>query len=368
MRTFVDPMYASADCMLSIVNTTAPDHYKAHPFWKDLSYDNTCEGNEAMKEFLFSQIKGKVSETEFFLFSNFNRFFFLAAVAATVNSVYRNGFLNLIHNARVNLLSCFFSRTFMLMFIHFADDNTYITGSILHHADTSRWSDKQYLHTGTIPRGFIMTYCWNFMWLMFAVKIMFDCDPINILRKKNFLPTLSQIFFSFMLFNFNKEHPLYHELAQPNGIKALPFSLKYKAYKHVFVHHHDGDSFGSSAALDGFFSKCFYLFSELHNDCLGGLGGITSTNHYLFVIGFDALMGVTILLIIYGMFTGAAWIFENVEGSYAPKIKRVFTVVFTLASLFFFVLLLNKLEDANGNFRWPFGFLDLEECAESCIA
>ena len=49
---------------------------------------------------------------------------------------------------------------------------------------------------------------------------------------------------------------------------ALPFTFAYKAYKHVIVHHGDGDSFGSHPILDPIFSAALYAYDHIHNKML----------------------------------------------------------------------------------------------------
>ena len=143
-------------------------------------------------------------------------------------------------------------------------------------------------------------------------------------------------------------HTKFHDLARPEWKDALPFSFKYKAYHHVFVHHDDGDSFGSSAAFDGFFSKCFHLFADLHNKYGGGLGGVNSPKHYLFCIVFDAVMGGVILCMVYAMLATAAYLFDTPDKSI---FRRSLTSLFTCLSLAFFALTVGMLEDQEGDFR-----------------
>ena len=123
--------------------------------------------------------------------------------------------------------------TISLMFIHFENDNTYFAGSILHHSETSRWTERDNSSIANIPQGFLMTYCCNIIWLMLSVKIIFYCDPMKILNEKNYSVTASQIFLSATFFKFHDRHTKLHEVSHPDGINALPFSMKYRAYKHV---------------------------------------------------------------------------------------------------------------------------------------
>lgn len=121
----MDPHYASPNCLLNLVNMTAPDHYARHPFWKDLTYNDECSGEDyTMKDFVFAQFDGPTPEFEYWIFVNTNRIFFCMAVLALANFVWCDGVVNLVKMVRTNLLSCFFTMALLFMFAHFENDNT----------------------------------------------------------------------------------------------------------------------------------------------------------------------------------------------------------------------------------------------------
>eukprot|EP00520_Triparma_pacifica_P003380 CAMPEP_0118664326 /NCGR_PEP_ID=MMETSP0785-20121206/17944_1 /TAXON_ID=91992 /ORGANISM="Bolidomonas pacifica, Strain CCMP 1866" /LENGTH=111 /DNA_ID=CAMNT_0006558207 /DNA_START=150 /DNA_END=482 /DNA_ORIENTATION=+ len=98
---------------------------------------------------------------------------------------------------------------------------------------------------------------------------IFKLDPFNAIKNSGIGAVSSQVILTSHYFKWflKHRHTKFHTLARPEWSAALPFSFKYKAHRHVYVHHDDGDSFGSSAALTassppGF----FHMYARLHND------------------------------------------------------------------------------------------------------
>ena len=67
---------------------------------------------------------------------------------------------------------------------------------------------------------------------------------------------------------------------------AVPFSFEYRAYHHVYVHHVDGDSFGSSYVFDPMFSKAFTLLAYVHSHIFG-IRSPNSLQHFAVVFTAD---------------------------------------------------------------------------------
>ena len=68
-------------------------------------------------------------------------------------------------------------------------------------------------------------------------------DPFNAIKNSSISAVSSQVILTSHYFKWflKHRHTKFHTLAVPEWEGALPFSFKYKAYKHVYVHHDDGD-------------------------------------------------------------------------------------------------------------------------------
>ena len=114
------------------------------------------------------------------------------------------------------------------------------------------------------------------------------------------------------------DHPLFHAVAREEWKDATPFSFEYRAYHHVYRHHFDGDSFGSSALFDPLFSHMFTAFAYLHHDFLG-IRDVTSHGHHAMCCLFDTVQGLIIVGIIFCMFLLATHVTEWLEASGGSK-------------------------------------------------
>ncbi len=335
---FVIPKYASVHCLLRLVNETAPQHYENHPFWKDLTYDDSCED---LADFVLSQFD---RHNEFIIFITFAKFLFVAAIGSIIyNLLGRNS--NVVISCFKSLIPSYFTMALLFMGIHFSNDNTWFCGNIMHHADISEFTSKSNASTvDTIPQGFLLTYMYNIAWMILCVYAIHKCNfslsvaPIS-------TTVLMAEYFKWFLKN---RHTAFHDLAKPEWQNALPFSFKFKAYHHVFVHHHDGDSFGSSAAFDGIFSIWFKIYSFAHNIVFNL--EVNTVEHYLFAVVADTIQSISILLLVFGLFYTTHAIYD--------RTPMVIQTLFSVVAVAFFLLTVGALEDEKGDFHWPLEFFD----------
>lgn len=344
---------------------TAPQHFTAHPFWHALEYDGTCDGADSVEKlgrFVLGQFDGFVPELEYIIYIRINQCFFVVSVVAVLSRL-RRSVVGTIQLMGQNILSCFFTMALLFMHIHFQNDNTFFVGNMLHHADISRWTTRSNASSvDMIPQGFLSTYVYNITWLMLSLTLIFKFDPLKLIPKGDSFLTASQIILTANYFKWflQHRHTAYHELARPEWKDSLPFSFKYKAYTHVFVHHDDGDSFGSSAIFDPIFSWWFDVYAYVHNDLLGLK--IETASHYLYAIVADTLFGLFLLGLVYAIDGGAAATYEVDEqgkGALRTTLRRAFATFFTASSICFFMLTLGMLEDDQGDFYPGLRFLDL---------
>jgi hypothetical protein len=81
-----DPFYSNPQCLLRLVNETAPEHYAAHQFWRSINYDNSCAGPR-LKAFVESQF-GTFAQAEFMIWKLLAPAMFFAALATLLSGLY----------------------------------------------------------------------------------------------------------------------------------------------------------------------------------------------------------------------------------------------------------------------------------------
>ena len=218
--------YADPNCLLRLVNVTAPEHYARHPLWSGLAYDDSCADLESFVE---SQYESTLSKVEFKAF----RLTILVFVGLTAATLYRRtcalGVLPVLLKMQRQLLACFFSFSLLFVFMHFSNDCIFMVQ--LHHSDVSQFTEK-YSGSGVdmIPQGWLATFLVTILWLLGALTLLFQRDPLGLLDKAQVdLPVVgSQILLVAVYFKLvlSGTHPAFHALAQPHWQHALPCSFK----------------------------------------------------------------------------------------------------------------------------------------------
>jgi len=206
-----------------------------------------------------------------------------------------------------NLVACHFTMAIMFMYIHFQNDLTYFIGNMQHHSDISRFTDRSNASAvDTLPNGFFACYVTNVTWFIFGVHFM--SKRVEILRdwgNSKFCVAVSMVAGFISAIMLKDDHPTFHAVADESMADAIPFSFNYRAYNHVFVHHVNGDSFGSSYIFDPMFSKAFTLLAYVHSHIFG-ISSPDSAQHFAVAFTFDAAQSLTIMAVLILMFSWSA--------------------------------------------------------------
>lgn len=206
-----------------------------------------------------------------------------------------------------NLVACHFTMAIIFMYIHFQNDLSWLIGNMQHHSDITQFTEKSNASVvDTLPNGFFACYLLNLAWLIIGFNYL--SPKFTLLREwasAKFNIALFMVSGLISAFMLKDDHPHFHAVATEEMKDAVPFSFEYRAYNHVFVHHVDGDSFGSSFIFDPMFSKAFTLLAYVHSDVFG-LTSATSAPHYAVIFVFDILQSFTVMAILIAMFTWSA--------------------------------------------------------------
>jgi len=330
IRYFWKANYSSPRCLLSLLNSTEPAHYQAHPFYHGVSLpelDSTSSGGDCRS---FEEIKGYVDmQYEYSEAKIFQAVMFLMGLVATYCG----------YSVLREVLSVKFVFAALLVFqisvldmsyAHFGQDILYLCGNIMHHANIEQYrgDESNATFVAMMPQGFAMSSVATFLWAQCVRYVMLKHNP----RLANFISPKALVFATFLalaaiLFKVKTNHPLMHEMikqAAANGTDALeamkksnPFEFdsqwgfNWRAYQHVMVHHGNGDAFGPSICFDWIFSYALYGYSYLHNSLLKLQIG--TPGHYFFVLAFDVALGLFSTAVYWVYFSVAELVFRHIE-------------------------------------------------------
>lgn len=269
MRTVYNPFYSSPQCLLRLVNETAPDHYRQHIYFRDMTYDDSCAGQK-IQDYVSSQydtvamMENKVLQV-FLVLQGIIGFAALAYMLAT------KPFRHIVKNLVVPNVVIMQSMTAVLAFSHVEQDILYTLGNVMHHTDLSQFTGASNASMlATTPNGFtfscIATMVWFFYFFYHMAPILRKAGYVSITGED--LVTLVSLWTTWAMYSIKFSHPLWHEDFSEDWKHARPFTHEYKGYKHLMVHHGNGDSFGSHPLVDpplSFFTKGYNV---LHNDIL----------------------------------------------------------------------------------------------------
>lgn len=260
IRHSVNAMYASPNCLLKLVNTTAPQHYAIHPVWKDMVYDDSCDLNV----FVQQQFDNKV---QFVFFEKSCALLFVVAVASLLFNLRKLISLRGVVSTMMGYCLALNGVMNLLMITHFEQDVTFFSANIMHHADISAFTDQSNASlVHTLPQGFVLTSLLNMIYANAFVYVVAKYDPV---AKRGYYPLLLAAIFALQtiraLVMIKEGHPELHNIATEEGQYASMWSQEFAAYRHVFIHHVNGDSFGSSYTFDWIYSLILYAYGEWHN-------------------------------------------------------------------------------------------------------
>lgn len=300
IRHTYNPSYANPMCLMKLVNTTAPEHFAVHPFWKDVTYDDSCD----LHAFVQQQFENKF-EFEFFEMTCTALF-----ASATAAVLYRlrdlmsiRGVVSVILGYALAMMAVMN----ILMISHFEQDITFFSANIMHHSDISSFSEKSNASlVDTLPQGFMLTSLCNMIYAYTFVYFVVKNDRI---AKQAYFPLVVTALLAVQtvraILIIKKGHPVLHEIASEAGKDAHFLSDEFAAYRHVYMHHVNGDSFGSSYTFDWIYSAALYAYGSWHNHILQLK--LDTLPHYAFAVIVDA-----------GMMTCwsiAVWLYLRISGT-----------------------------------------------------
>jgi len=300
VRNTMDITYSNPHCALRVVNETDPVAFSKHPYWKDLTYDESCSGS-LLEKWVNNQMKGGATNERFYMEFFLYFFTFVLAPALLLKALYDSfAASDLFSNIPSKLwkggwsaLFGLFAASIMLMHTHFAIDILYLCGGIYHHAMASQpgIDDKN----GSVSEGYVIAGTWNRLFYNVAIFLMIksskrlsECfNPYVVLALANV-----QMFMAVR--QVGRMHPVYHDMAR-NGITpelqyALPYTSAWRAYKHCITHHDNGLSFSGDLFLDPLWDGFLLAFAYVHNSILHITAG--SNAHFLASTIADGAMGM----------------------------------------------------------------------------
>mmetsp|Transcript_32374 Transcript_32374/g.84922 ORF Transcript_32374/g.84922 Transcript_32374/m.84922 type:complete len:356 (-) Transcript_32374:533-1600(-) len=322
LRVYVDPKYSSPHCLLRLVNETAPQHWQNHPVWKHLTYDESCAGYDALSHYVQKQY---TDQAEHRLFTMFICCEALVAAALFLFLLCRHQALPCFRSF-VTVAATFFVadqiNKLELLWTHFEQDVTFMLGNILHHTDISAFTTKSNTSfVSALPQGFLLSIflCQTWKYGVCCFLVIRADERLRSVLHPGMLAMQLAITQTIIFYQLKHNHPLYHEIAKLEHKNAWPYTFEYRAYKHVYVHHHNGDSFGSSFHWDPFFSAALHLFGYLHNSVLGLT--IDTALHYAFATAFDIGMGLMVTTLVWVMLRAAVSFVDSLAGNARSGVK-----------------------------------------------
>ena len=181
MRTVYNPFYSSPQCLLRLVNETAPDHYKQHIYFRDMTYDDSCAGQN-IHDYVHSQYNS-VAQTESQIFQGFlalqGIIGFSVALYLLATKPFRQVLKNVIGPSFVIMHAC----AAVLSFSHVEQDILFTLGNVMHHTDLSKFTDLSNASmAATTPNGFSFSCIGTILWFFYA---FYHMAPI--LRKSGYV-------------------------------------------------------------------------------------------------------------------------------------------------------------------------------------
>jgi len=175
----------------------------------------------------------------------------------------------------------------MLTHTHFEQDVTFMTGAIIHHAESK--SPALNLEKGTISQGYLLCGMANrFFYSLMFYLIITGSPRLRAAFNPWVVVALLNLAIWFVVSTVKHKHPLYHVVATPEMVNAWPYTFESRAYKHI-MHHDTGESFSGDPLLDPLFDWQLHMFGRLHNSVLKLT--LNTPGHFAFATIFDHMSG-----------------------------------------------------------------------------
>jgi hypothetical protein len=297
-RTY-NSLYSSPQCAMRLVNESDPGAYSRHPYWKDLTYDNSCAG-EAMDRYIKNQY---YNDERWYMDTLVNMWTGAGAflVLCTLFRV-RDISIKAVFTGLAIIIFAYFGATVILMHTHFEIDITMMGGGILHHARAEKPGID--FKSGSVTEGYL--YCGSLNRLFYTLISYWLITRDSRLKKYYnawFAIGLLQLILLAELTVVGKMHPVYHAMAingsTPEMDNAWPYTKPWLAYMHCIVHHDSGLSFSGDVFLDPVWDTFLYVFAFFHNNLFNITLG--SYAHVIANTIADMAMSVVGVAIIYSL-------------------------------------------------------------------
>jgi hypothetical protein len=315
-----DPMYANVDCGLKVMNTSDPQGYAGHPYWRELRYGHCSD--EMADQYVINQS----SQMEYFIGVNIMSPLYM--VPSCLVLLYQSW--QMVKTRRFSfklfpalLFLGFWIANVVLYTTHFEQDITYLTGGILHHAGVRAPAINK--KAGTISQGYVACGTVNRFFMHYALYQLLIQDK-KVLSRFNIWMVLGMINLAmhFALAMVGGNHPVYHAMAingsTPEMDNAWPYTHAWLAYAHCITHHQTGYSFGGDLFLDPIYDRQMDAFAWGHNKLLNLQVGSMGSN--LFSMVFDSLQNMIGIVIIWGFIRLAALVMDDVPTVEPSKKKN----------------------------------------------
>jgi hypothetical protein len=319
LRTY-DPMYASVDCGLKVMNISDPQGYAGHPYWKELRYGHCSD------EMVDQYVKNQSSSVEYFIGVTLEGqlYLFISCLVLLYQS------WQLVKTRRfsfkllpVLLFIGFWVANVILYMTHFEQDITYLTGGILHHAGVRGPGVNK--KAKTISQGYVLCGIANRFFIHYALYKLLLQDK-KLLSRFNIWMVLGMINLAmyFIVAMVSANHPIYHAMAingsTPEMDNAWPYTRAWRAYAHCITHHQTGYSFGGDLFLDPIWDYQMDAFAWGHNQLFKLEAGSMGSN--IFGMLHDSLQNIIGIFVIWIVSRLAALVMDDVSAEVEPSKKK----------------------------------------------
>ncbi len=284
IRKFKDAQYASPECALGLVNKTNPVHFANHWFFQRLEFDESvCNVSK--------YLEAQYSTFDFNNFTQFSKGLVLSALISLIYDAFHQKTVLSFRFPLVLLLG-YQLAVFHHCFSHLGQDIFYLVG-ILHHADTSNYTGQSNItFVDTMPQGLSFYIPISVLWASCVRSLLVRADPsISRLLSWQSLYAACILGGYTVAYQVKEAHTGFHEVATKDMAFSMPWTFEWTAYRHVFFHHHTGDSFGPHLMFDYITDAMFRLFVFVYHDIMDASINQRAT-HAALVFVFDVFFGL----------------------------------------------------------------------------
>lgn len=160
IRQSVDPLYMHGTCMMDLVRLSAPEVYKAHPFWphyqRNLTDAESCESlfGGSMEDFNLKMFSDGILEQKIF-----QLMLAICAILAAYQLAKRiwTGTIGSLRTVIVFIFTSYIHASFFLLMSHYQNDLTHLNGNVGHHSEF-----KVIALVDSLPHGLVFNFSLNY--------------------------------------------------------------------------------------------------------------------------------------------------------------------------------------------------------------